>query len=208
MKTTALSLFVGTSLVVGAIALPNLSNAQVPSPEIMYVCEEEWEMDPFTGLVLSNEQQTNIESLEAQLAPEYDALDAQIYTLEAELEPQFQALDEQFETALTSILTPQQLELARLNILTTDYPELDGLKLTSKQIETLWQMSKAFDADIHQLILSMPTSPTSEGLETEWEEAFETLEATYEQKLQDVLTAEQYQQWQQNLEVMDAACES
>lgn len=207
MKTTALSLFVGTSLLVGAIALPNLSNAQVPSPEIMYICEEEWEMDEFTGLELSDSQQANIESLETQLAPEYEALEAQLYTLEAQLEPQFQALDEQFESELISILTPQQLELARLNILTTDFPELDGLKLTSKQIETLWQMSKAFDADLHQLILAMPAASTPETMEAQWEEAFEDLEATYSQKIQTILTADQYQVFQQNLEAMDAACE-
>ena len=164
-------------------------------------------MYELANLDLSDDQQSQMESLDAQLAPEYEALEVQLYALEAQLEPQFQTLDEQYETELVSILTPQQLEQLRLNILTTDFPELDGITLTSKQIETLWQTSKAFDADLHQVIFSL-SSPTTETSEAELEEAFEDLEATYEQTLQDILTTEQYQQWNQNLETMNAFCEA
>ena len=211
MKTTALSLIVGTSLLVGAIALPSFSNSQVLAStdlDALHVCEDdEWEMYELANLDLSDDQQSQMESLDAQLAPEYEALEVQLYALEAQLEPQFQTLDEQYETELVSILTPQQLEQLRLNILTTDFPELDGITLTSKQIETLWQTSKAFDADLHQVIFSL-SSPTTETSEAELEEAFEDLEAAYEQTLQDILTTEQYQQWNQNLETMNAFCEA
>ena len=211
MKTTALSLIVGTSLLVGAIALPSFSNSQVLAStdwEALYACEDdEWEMYELASLDLSDDQQSQMDSLDDQLAPGYEALEAQLYVLEAQLNPQFQALDEQYEAELISILTPQQAEQLRLNILTTDFPELDGITLTSQQIETLWQTSKAFDADLHQVILSL-SSPTTKTSEAEWEEAFETLEATYEQRLQDILTTEQYQQWDQNIEAMDALCEA
>ena len=211
MKTTALSLIVDTSLLVGAIALLSFSNSRALASsdwETLYACEDnEWEMYELASLDLSDDQQSQMESLDDQLAPGYEALEAQLYVLEAQLNPQFQALDEQYEAELVSILTPQQAEQLRLNILTTDFPELDGITLNSQQIETLWQMSKAFDADLHQVILSLSSS-TAETSEAEWEAAFEALEATYDQQLQDILTPEQYQQWNQNLESMDALCEA
>ncbi|MEM9216464.1 MAG: hypothetical protein AAGD25_19220 [Cyanobacteria bacterium P01_F01_bin.150] len=211
MKFNSLSLLVGASLFASAIALPAFSNPQVfasTNLEPLYLCEtDELEMDDLAGLALNDSQQARIESLDAQLSPDYDALEAQIYALEAQLEPQFQSLDEQYEAELASILMPQQLEQLRLNILTTDFPELDGITLTSKQIETLWQTSKALDADIHQLMNTL-FNQMPEASEQEWDAAFESLEAIYEQTLQEILTAEQYQQFQQNLAAIDAACEA
>ena len=134
------------------------------------------------------------------LTPEQEA---RIVAVEVQLASQYQALNQRYERALSSILMLEQFHQLKHNMLRLDFPQLEGITLTRSQIDALWQINKAFEAQVNRLI-----NQTTGNLTPESAQALATLEATYDQKLQTILSKAQYQQWRQNLAAFEAGCDS
>lgn len=134
------------------------------------------------------------------LTPEQEA---RIVAVEIQLSSQYQALNQRYERALSSILTFEQFHQLKHNMLRLDFPQLEGITLTRSQTDALWQINKAFEAQVNRLI-----NQTTGNLTPESAQALATLEATYDQKLQTILSKAQYQQWRQNLAAFEAGCDS
>ena len=194
------------------------------------------EIDELEGIALTSQQASQIDALERDFKAEYETLDsrynselnailtpeqqqqleqissendlnltteqeARLVALEDQLWPQYEALSDRYEAGMESILTEEQRPQYQQNLLNLMFPELAGINLTRQQVTALWQTSESFDAEVNQLLTTLPDEWTPES-----EQAFEALETSYEQKLQDILDADQYQQWQQNAATLEAAC--
>ena len=189
------------SALVGAIALATtvniaVSNVGNANPSDSDRCSDDaWIAEGFKGIALNPTQETQLEQLEARYEAEhkddFEQFDALFENLTEEDEARLDRLEQDYDRELQTILTPAQWQAWEND------EDDEALALTPQQEQQIDGLDQRFDAQLAKLV---------PGWTPEKEEQLIDAEIAYEQKLQAILSADQYQKWEQNIAALEEEC--